>query len=286
MPSDDNGAPGETGPQRLQKVMAAAGIGSRRVCEDLIAAGRVTVDGEVATLGDRADPAHSVIYVDGDRVLLDQTLVHLAFYKPRGVVSTMSDEKGRLAIAEYVSMVPQRVYHVGRLDADSEGLLLLTNDGELANKLTHPSHEVPKTYLAEVAGPVPGGVRRRLLAGVELEDGPAKADAFRVVDSAGRTALVEIVLHEGRKHIVRRMLDEVGHPVSRLIRTAIGPLKVGDLRNGRWRRLTATEVAALYRAAEGGGENRVSGRDGRDRPNRPGRTASPSPRSRAPRANR
>jgi 23S rRNA pseudouridine2605 synthase len=269
--------------------MAAAGIGSRRVCEDLIAAGRVTVDGEVATLGDKADAAHSVIYVDGDRVLLDQTLVHLAFNKPRGVVSTMSDEKGRAALAEYVAMVPQRVYHVGRLDADSEGLLVLTNDGELANKLSHPSHEVAKTYLAEVAGPVPSGVRRRLLAGVDLEDGPAKADSFRVVDSVARTALVEIVLHEGRKHIVRRMMDEVGHPVSRLIRTAIGPLKLGDLRSGRWRRLTATEVAALYRAAEDGdheGAGPVSGRDGRDRPGRPGRTASPSPRTRGPRASR
>jgi 23S rRNA pseudouridine2605 synthase len=283
--TDRDGDAQDGGAQRLQKVMAAAGVGSRRVCEDLIAAGRVTVDGEVATLGDKADPAHAVIHVDGDRVLLDQTLVHLAFYKPRGIVSTMSDEKGRLAIAEYVSMVPQRVYHVGRLDADSEGLLLLTNDGELANKLTHPSHEVPKTYLAEVAGPVPASVRRRLLAGVDLEDGPAKADAFRVVDSTGRAALVEIVLHEGRKHIVRRMLDEVGHPVSRLIRTAIGPLKVGDLRNGRWRRLSATEVAALYRVAEAGG-TAVNARDGRDKPNRPGRTASPSPRTRAPRASR
>lgn len=282
----------DNGAQRLQKVLAAAGVGSRRVCEDLIADGRVTVDGEVATLGDKADPRTSVIHVDGDRVLLDQTLVHLAFNKPRGVVSTMSDEKGRAALAEYVAMVPQRVYHVGRLDADSEGLLLLTNDGELANKLTHPSHEVAKTYLAEVSGPVPNVIKRRLLAGVELEDGPARADAFRVVDQVGRTALVEIVLHEGRKHIVRRMMDEVGHPVSRLIRTAIGPLKLGDLRSGRWRRLTAAEVAALYRAAEsgaaegGGATSRVSSRGGRDKPNPPGRTGSQSPRTRGPRATR
>jgi 23S rRNA pseudouridine2605 synthase len=289
MPTADNDA-ADQGPQRLQKVLAAAGVGSRRVCEDLIAAGRVTVDGEIATLGDRADARTAVIHVDGDRVLLDQTLVHLAFNKPRGVVSTMSDEKGRAALAEYVAMVPQRVYHVGRLDADSEGLLLLTNDGELANKLTHPSHEVAKTYLVEVAGPVPNTVRRQLLDGVNLEDGPAKADSFRVVDSVGRTALVEIVLHEGRKHIVRRMLDEVGHPVSRLIRTAIGPLKLGDLRSGRWRRLTATEVAALYRAAESGGhsggDKKVSDRDGRGRPNQPRRTPPPSPRSRGRSATR
>jgi 23S rRNA pseudouridine2605 synthase len=280
MASTEEGQDAGTGVQRLQKVLATAGVGSRRVCEDLIAAGRVTVDGEVATLGDRADPAHSVIHVDGDRVLTDTTLVHLAFNKPRGVVSTMSDEKGRAALAEYVAMVPQRVYHVGRLDADSEGLLLLTNDGELANKLTHPSHEVPKTYLAEVAGPVPPGLRRRLLAGVDLDDGTATADAFRVVDSVGRTALVEIVLHEGRKHIVRRMLEEVGHPVSRLIRTAIGPLKLGDLRSGRWRRLSAAEVAALYRVAESRAEGKRAGATtkrsapgaGRGRPARPSRT--------------
>jgi 23S rRNA pseudouridine2605 synthase len=242
--------PATTGPQRLQKVLAAAGVGSRRACEELIAAGRVTVDGRRAQLGDKVDGAQAEIYVDGERVVTNTSLVYLAFNKPRGVVSTMADERGRVAIADYVGTVPQRVYHVGRLDADSEGLLLLTNDGDLAHRLSHPSHEVAKTYLAEVAGPVPSGVRRRLLDGVELEDGPAFADAFRVVDSFGRTALVEITLHEGRKHIVRRMLDEVGHPVSRLIRTAVGPVKLGDLRTGRWRRLTPTEVAALFKTAQ------------------------------------
>jgi 23S rRNA pseudouridine2605 synthase len=235
---------------RLQKVLAAAGVGSRRACEELIAAGRVTVDGRRATLGDKVDAQVAAIYVDGDRVVTDTSMVYLAFNKPAGVYSTMSDEKGRRALAEYVEMLPQRVYHVGRLDAESEGLLLLTNDGDLAHRLTHPSYGVAKTYLVEVAGPVPKGLRRVLLDGVTLEDGEAKADAFRVVDTSGRSALVEIVLHEGRKHIVRRMLEEVGHPVSRLIRTAIGPVKLGDLRSGRWRRLSSTEIASLFREAE------------------------------------
>ena len=243
--------PTEEGPQRLQKLLAAAGIGSRRACEELIAAGRVTVDGRRATLGDRADPRTSAIHVDGERIVTDTRLVYLALNKPRGIVSTMSDEKGRPGIQELLgSTVPQRVYHVGRLDTDSEGLLLLTNDGDLAHKLTHPSYEVSKTYLAEVAGPLPRGVGRTLKQGVELDDGPAKADSFRLVDAVGRTALVEITLHEGRTHIVRRMLDHVGHPVSRLIRTAVGPVHLGDLQTGRWRHLTRAEVAALFAAAE------------------------------------
>lgn len=237
-------------PERLQKVLASAGVGSRRVCEELIAAGRVTVDGRVATLGDKVDPTEAVIHVDGERVVVDTRLVYLAMNKPRGVVSTMADEQGRTALADYVGNVEQRVFHVGRLDADSEGLLLLTNDGALAHRLTHPSYGVAKTYLAEVTGPVPPPVRRRLLAGVELEDGPARADAVKIVDTSGGRALVELVLHEGRKHIVRRMLAEVGHPVRRLVRTAIGPITLGGLKPGRTRRLNRIEVAALYRAAE------------------------------------
>jgi 23S rRNA pseudouridine2605 synthase len=245
----------EEGPQRLQKVLAAAGIGSRRACEELIAAGRVTVDGRRATLGDRADPRRSVIHVDGERIVTDTRLVYLALNKPRGIVSTMADEQGRAGIRELLgNTVPQRVYHVGRLDTDSEGLLLLTNDGDLAHKLTHPSFGVAKTYLAEVAGPLPRGVGRTLKHGVDLDDGPAKADAFRLVDAHGRTALVEITLHEGRKHIVRRMLEHVGHPVSRLIRTSVGPVHLGDLRSGRWRHLTRAEVAALFAAAEHPGD--------------------------------
>jgi len=235
--------------ERLQKVLAAAGVGSRRACEELIAAGRVTIDGRVATLGDKVDPQVAQIAVDGERVVTNPRLVYLAMNKPRGVVSTMADERGRAALNDFLGGVAQRVYHVGRLDADSEGLLLLTNDGELAHRLTHPSYGVAKTYLCEVAGPLPRGFRRRLLDGVELDDGPVQVDACRVVDSVGRRALVEVVLHEGRKHVVRRLMDQVGHPVSRLVRTAIGPVRLGELRPGRTRRLTNQGVAALFRAA-------------------------------------
>ncbi len=240
-------------------MLAAAGVGSRRKSEELIAAGRVTVDGRRAMLGDRVDPQTAVIVVDGERIVTDTRLVYLALHKPRGVVSTMSDERGRTGIAELLGQGPnpmtgrpvgQRVYHVGRLDTDSEGLLLLTNDGELAHRLTHPSYGVPKTYLAEVPGPLPRSVGRALRAGVELDDGPARVDAFRLIDATPRTALVELTLHEGRKHIVRRMLDHLGHPVNRLIRVKVGPVSLGDLRPGRWRHLTRPEVAALFAAAE------------------------------------
>jgi 23S rRNA pseudouridine2605 synthase len=237
--------------ERLQKVLAAAGVGSRRASEELIAAGRVTVNGKRATLGDKVDPETDEIHVDGARVVTNTKLVYIAMNKPRGVVSTMADERGREALADYVGNVDQRVYHVGRLDADSEGLLLLTNDGTLAHRLMHPSYEVAKTYLAEVEGPVPRAVGRELLKGVELEDGPARVDAFKLVDAHQRTALVEVVIHEGRKHIVRRMFEEVGHPVNRLIRTAIGPIRLGDLKPGRTRRLSSAEVAALFKTVEG-----------------------------------
>ncbi|MEV6813802.1 pseudouridine synthase, partial [Micromonospora sp. NPDC051296] len=209
-PSPD--APVYTGTERLQKVLAAAGVGSRRACEDLIFRRRVTVNGRVAQLGDKVDPTTAVIHVDGERLQADNRLVYLAMNKPRGVVSTMADEKGRTALADFLgNRVEQRVYHVGRLDADSEGLLLLTNDGTLAHRLMHPSYGVPKTYLCEVSGPIPRNLGKRLAAGVELEDGPVTVDSFRVVDSLGRTAQVELTLHEGRKHIVRRLLAEVGH---------------------------------------------------------------------------
>jgi len=234
--------------ERLQKVLAAAGIGSRRACEDLIAAGRVHVGTRVATLGDKVNPAEAEIYVDGERVVTDTRLVYLAMNKPRGVVSTMDDERGRAALADYLGQVPQRVFHVGRLDADSEGLLLLTNDGELAHRLMHPSFGVAKTYLAEVPGPVRRSLGKQLTAGVELDDGPARADRFRMVDSVTGRALVELTLHEGRKHIVRRLLAECGYPVSRLIRTAIGPVRLGDLKPGRTRRLSRAEIAALFKA--------------------------------------
>ncbi|MFI5845661.1 pseudouridine synthase [Catenuloplanes sp. NPDC051500] len=242
--------PENDGAERLQKIMAAAGVGSRRACETLIIRGKVTVDGRLAQVGDRANPATSVIMVNGERIVSDTTLVYIAMNKPRDVISTMADEKGRTAISDFLGRVEQRVYHVGRLDQDSEGLLLLTNDGTLAHKLTHPSYGVQKTYLCEVAGPLPRAVGRRLLSGVELEDGPVKVDTFKLVDTLGKTAQIEITLHEGRKHIVRRLMDEVGHPVSRLIRTQIGPIKLGDLRTGRTRRLNAGEIASLFAAVE------------------------------------
>jgi len=247
MPNGEHGG-SAAGAERLQKVLATAGIGSRRACEELIAARRVTVDGRVATLGDKVDPVAAEIHVDGERVIVDASQVYLAMNKPRGVVSTMADERGRAALADFVGNVSQRVFHVGRLDADSEGLLLLTNDGGLAHKLMHPSFGVAKTYLVEVPGPMRRGVGKQLMAGIELEDGPVRVDAFRLVDSLPGRVLVELVLHEGRKHVVRRMMEEVGYPVSRLVRTAIGPVRLGDLKPGRTRRLNRGEIAALFKA--------------------------------------
>ncbi|MEV6929866.1 pseudouridine synthase [Dactylosporangium sp. NPDC051485] len=234
--------------ERLQKILAAAGLGSRRTCERLIDEGRVTVNGKEATLGDKADAVRDAIHVDGQRLVTDTRLVYLALNKPRGVVSTMDDDKGRDAIADFLPNINTRVFHVGRLDQDSEGLLLLTNDGGLAHKLMHPSYEVAKTYQVEISGPVPRSMGRDLKAGITLEDGPVKVDSFRVVDAFGRAALVEVVLHEGRNHIVRRLFDAVGFPVQRLIRTQIGPIRLGDLRPGRTRHLSQAEVGALFKA--------------------------------------
>jgi 23S rRNA pseudouridine2605 synthase len=245
----------ESGRVRLQKVLANAGVASRRAAEELIAAGRVEVDGEVVReLGRRVDPRTAVIHVDGSRLVLRADQVYLALNKPRGVHSTMSEQQGRPCVGDYVRSQPARLFHVGRLDADTEGLLLLTNDGELAHRLMHPSYEVPKTYLAEVRGQVPRDLGRRLRAGVQLEDGPVAVQSFRVVDRGldagpGRT-MVEVVLHEGRKHVVRRLLAAVGHPVQRLVRTVVGPVRLGQQRPGSLRALTSAEVAALYRAVD------------------------------------
>ena len=232
---------------RLQKVLAAAGLGSRRACEQLISAGRVEVDGvRVTELGVRVDPATSVIRVDGRRIEVRAEFLYLALNKPRGVLSAMSDARGRRTVGDLVADHPQRLFHVGRLDADSEGLLLLTNDGELAHRLMHPGFEVVKVYLATVQGRVGRQVGARLRAGVDLEDGPVRVDRFRVVDSTAGRTLVEVALHEGRKHIVRRLLAEVGHPVQRLVRIAVGPVLLGTLRPGASRALTPTEVGELY----------------------------------------
>jgi len=234
---------------RLQKVLAKAGVASRRAAEELIAAGRVEVNGVVVReLGRRVDPQTAVIHVDGSRLVLRDDLVYLALNKPRGVHSTMSDEQGRPCVGDYVRGRSERLFHVGRLDADTEGLLLLTNDGELAHRLMHPSYEVLKTYLAQVPGQVPRDLGKRLRAGVTLEDGPVAVHSFKVVDATPGRAMVELVVHEGRKHIVRRLLESVGHPVQRLVRTAIGPVRMGDQRPGSMRPLNRAEVGALYQS--------------------------------------
>jgi len=234
---------------RLQKVLAAAGLGSRRACEELIAAGRVEVDGSrVTELGTRIDPLTAVVRVDGERVVTVPDTVVLVLNKPRGVVSTMSDERGRPCVGDLVAERPERVFHVGRLDADTSGLLVLTNDGELANRLAHPRHGVEKTYVATVRGTITREAERVLRTGVDLEDGPAVCDAVRVRAHADGRSQVEVVLHEGRNRIVRRMFDAVGFPVIDLVRTAFGPLHLGGMKPGALRPLRPEEVRALYTA--------------------------------------
>lgn len=234
---------------RLQKVLSGAGVASRRKAEELIRRGRVTVDGAVVSeMGMRIDPDTQVVHVDGNRVVVRQDLVYLALNKPRGMLSTMSDEQGRPHIGQLLEDRTERLFHVGRLDMDSEGLLLLTNDGELAHRLTHPSFGVSKTYLAEVPGPIPREVERALRRGVALEDGTVKVDSFAVVDVHVNRAVVEVVLHEGKKHIVRRLLTAVGHPVSRLVRTKIDQVQLGHQRPGTLRKLGPVEISMLYKA--------------------------------------
>ena len=232
---------------RLQKVMAAAGIGSRRACEKMIEEGRVSVNDEVVLeQGRRVDPETDVIRVDTLRINTAAGNVYLAMNKPRGYVTAMSDPEGRPTVGDLVADRVERLFHVGRLDADTEGLLLLTNDGELAHRLSHPSYEVPKTYLAEVLGPRARDVGKRLREGVQLEDGIVRVDSFKLIDSTSNKVLVELVLHEGRKHIVRRALAEVGHPVQQLVRTAVGPVQLGSQKPGKIRVLTRDELSGLF----------------------------------------
>src|SRR6266567_568896 len=234
---------------RLQKVLAAAGVGSRRHCEQMIGEGRVEVDGEVVRrYGARVDPRNQVIRVDGRRIPGREDLVYVALNKPAGVLTTLSDPRGRATIADFLGDHGERLFHVGRLDYDTEGLMLLMNDGDLAHRLAHPRYGVLKTYLADVTGPLQRDLGRQLVTGIELPDGVASADRFRVVERSGARALVEITLHEGRKHIVRRMLAGAGHPVSRLVRTRVGPVSLGPLRPGTTRRLTTREIGDLYAA--------------------------------------
>jgi pseudouridine synthase len=231
--------------ERLQKVLAAAGVASRRAAEEMIAAGRVSVNGSVVTtLGTRVDPGADRIAVDGRRISTDPDKIYVVLNKPAGVVTTMSDERGRQSVAELVR-AGARVFPVGRLDADTQGLLLMTNDGELAHRLTHPRWGVERVYRAEVLGALDRAAVDRLLRGVRLDDGEAKAIRVRVVAKRAERSHLEIVMGEGRKREVRRMLEAVGHPVVRLVRRAYGPIRLGTLRPGAWRELTSAEVGAL-----------------------------------------
>ncbi|AWZ09351.1 MULTISPECIES: pseudouridine synthase [unclassified Streptomyces] len=232
--------------ERLQKVLARAGMGSRRACEELIEQARVEVNGEIVLeQGKRVKPSDE-IKVDGLTVST-QSHLFFALNKPAGVVSTMEDPDGRQCLGDYVTNRETRLFHVGRLDTETEGIILLTNHGELAHRLTHPKYGVKKTYVAAITGPLPRDIGKRLKDGIELEDGYARADHFRVVDQLGKNYLVEVTLHEGRKHIVRRMLSEAGFPVEKLVRTSFGPIELGDQKSGWLRRLTNTEVGMLMK---------------------------------------
>lgn len=244
----------EDGLVRLQKLLAQSGVASRRKCEELMLEGAVEVDGEVVTrLGTKVDPATAVIRVEGKRLPPISAHVYLVLNKPRGVVSTMSDPEGRRNLGDLVADRPERLFHVGRLDTDTTGLLLLTNDGDFAHKMAHPSFEVDKTYVAEVEGEVFRRTVKELLAGVTLEDGPVAVSKAKIVE-AGRgnaegRSIVELVIHEGRNRIVRRLLAQVGHPVLRLTRTRFGPVSLGRLPVGELRELTTEELGALLDGA-------------------------------------
>ena len=241
----------EDGLVRLQKLLAQSGVASRRQCEELMLAGEVEVDGEVVTrLGTKVDPRTAVIRVSGKRLPPVSPHVYLVLNKPRGVVSTMSDPEGRRTLSDFVADRPERLFHVGRLDTDTGGLILLTNDGDFAQRVAHPSYELQKTYVAEVPGPVSRRTVQEVLHGVTLEDGPVEVSSFKVLSTHTDKAIVELVIHEGRNRIVRRLLEHVGHPVRRLTRTAIGPVRIHELRSGELRELTRDELGAMLDAAK------------------------------------
>lgn len=242
------------GGERLQKVLASTGWGSRRVCEELIAEGRVTVNGEIAALGRRVDAEHDLIEVDGAPVGVRPGLVYYLLNKPAGVVTTAKDTHGRKTVVDLVPSEP-RVFPVGRLDADTEGLLLLTNDGDITHRITHPSHGVEKEYLVHVKGRLTAGQLRQLRDGVELDDGitsPAQA-------SQPAPGIIRLTIHEGRNRQVRRMCDAIGHPVLRLVRTRVGPITDRSLRPGDWRELSTAERRALTEAVADQGRRYDSG---------------------------
>jgi 23S rRNA pseudouridine2605 synthase len=239
----------EEGQERLQRTLARAGFGSRRACEELIAAGRVTIDGTVAILGSRVTPGEQEVKVDGHGVNLDPNVRYYALHKPAGVITTMDDPQGRTDITMFLPNEGPRVFPVGRLDRDTEGLLLLTNDGDLANRLTHPSFGVEKEYLAEVEGPATDKQLARIRNGVDLEDGPARAAAIREVGRTGDRVALRLVMTEGRKREVRRLLAAVGLPVVRLVRLRVGPVLLGDLAPGELRELSHDDLVGLYLVA-------------------------------------
>ncbi|RFA08967.1 MFS transporter [Subtercola boreus] len=251
---------------RLQKVLAAAGVASRRVSEELITAGRVRVNGEVVReLGRRIHPDTDKVAVDNTAVQLDTTKRYVLLNKPVGIVSSLSDQHGRPDLSRFTSQYEERLFNVGRLDAETSGLLILTNDGELAHVLAHPSFGVMKTYIAQVEGRVAPQTIAKLTKGVDLDDGPIVADKARLLDSSNSSSLVEVTLHSGRNRIVRRMLEEVGHPVIELVRRQFGPLHLGSLKAGELRDLTREELGALLtlsREAKGAAASGPAGSKG------------------------
>jgi 23S rRNA pseudouridine2605 synthase len=232
---------------RLQKVLASAGLGSRRKCEEFITAGRVTVNGDVADeLGTRVNPSVDIVHVDGVRIAQTSGHIVVALNKPRGVVTTMTDEHGRECVGDLVAEFEQRLFHVGRLDAETEGLLLLTNDGELSQRLGHPSHGIVKTYLARVSGRVTKSDIEKVLAGYPVEGTPVAVTACKIFETGKNQTVVEISIHEGRNRILRKLFDELGYPVIDLVRIKIGPISLGSLKSGHLRVLENKELGKLY----------------------------------------
>jgi len=237
--------------ERLQKVMAHAGVGSRRACEQMIIDGLVSVNGKIVTqLGIKVDPNKDVIKVNNRVIQGKEPLVYYLLHKPKGFITSVSDERGRKTVMELLPEVKQRIYPVGRLDYDSEGLLLLTNDGRLANRLIHPRYQIRKYYLVKVEGQLSSATLEQLRTGVELEDGLTSPAIVQIISSDGKESLLKIGIHEGRKRQIRRMCAAVGHPVKRLIRVQMGPIKLGKLEPGKYRQLTEQEVGKLRQAVK------------------------------------
>ncbi len=231
---------------RLQKVLAEAGVASRRACEEIIAQGRVRVNGKIIReMGLKVDPVTAKIEVDGEEIRAAQSRTLLAFNKPAGVVSAMSDPQGRPCLGDYFSEWPGRLFHVGRLDFETEGLILLTNDGDLANRLAHPKHEVAKRYLVQVRGVLPGNLTALLRGGVELDDGLVRLSSVKILARSEKSALMEIELHEGRNRIIRRLFAQLDLPVEHLVRIGVGTIDLGELRPGRWRAISEPEMVKL-----------------------------------------